>query len=215
MGFVKAMLMVEGQSLPIIVQFNPKEYDVSNGVKYAEKSIPGQESSILQFVAGETPTLNMTLLFDTYVPPTMEVPVEMGVDVTLLTRQIIKLTHIKGTLHRPPMVTFIWGSVTFKGVVTNVKQQFTMFLSVGIPVRAKLDVTFKSVNQTDFLRLLAPLESPDRTKFRTVKEGDQLWNFAQEEYGSADMWRVIAKANDIQNPLDLHPGQIIKLPALP
>ena len=63
MGFVKAQLLVES-GVPIIVQFNPKEYNVTNGVKYAEKSIPGQESSILQFVAGETPTLNMTLLFD-------------------------------------------------------------------------------------------------------------------------------------------------------
>ena len=50
MGFVKAQLLVES-GVPIIVQFNPKEYNVTNGVKYAEKSIPGQESSILQFVA--------------------------------------------------------------------------------------------------------------------------------------------------------------------
>ncbi len=213
MGFVKAMLLVE-EGLPIIIQFNPKEYSVSNGVKYSEKSIPGQEGAILQFVAGETPTLTMNLLFDTYIPPTMEIPVEGGIDVTLLTRQVIALTHIKGTLHRPPMVTFLWGSVTFKGVVTSVKQQFTMFLPIGIPVRAKLDVTFKSVNQTDFLRLMTPLESPDRTKFRTIKEGDQLWRLAEAEYGSADQWRVIAKANGICNPLDIYPGQVIKLPAL-
>lgn len=168
----------------------------------------------MQFVAGETPTLTMNLMFDTYIPPTMEIPVEGGIDVTLLTRQIIALTHIKGTLHRPPMVTFLWGSVTFKGVVTSVKQQFTMFLPIGIPVRAKLDVTFKSVNQTDFLRLMTPLESPDRTKFRTIKEGDQLWRLAEAEYGSADQWRVIAKANGISDPLDIHPGQVVKLPAL-
>ncbi len=213
MGFVKAMLLVE-EGLPIIIQFNPKEYSVSNGVKYSEKSIPGQESAIMQFVAGETPTLTMNLLFDTYIPPTMEIPVEGGIDVTLLTRQVIALTHIKGTLHRPPMVTFLWGSVTFKGVVTSVKQQFTMFLPIGIPVRAKLDVTFKSVNQTDFLRLMTPLESPDRTKVRTIKEGDQLWRLAEAEYGSANQWRVIAKANGICDPLDIYPGQVIKLPAL-
>lgn len=213
MGFVKAMLLVEAD-LPIIVQFNPKEYHISNAVKYAEKSIPGQESAILQYIAGETPTLDMSLLFDTYIPPNIEIPVEMGVDVTILTQRVISLTHIKGTLHRPPVVTFVWGSISFKGVVTNVKQQFTMFLSTGIPVRAKLDVTFKSINQNGLMRLLSPLESPDRTKFRTVKQGDQLWNFAQQEYGSPEMWRVIAKANRIMNPLDIYPGQVIKLPAL-
>ena len=213
MGFVKAQLLVES-GVPIIVQFNPKEYNVTNGVKYAEKSIPGQESSILQFVAGETPTLNMTLLFDTYIPPSIDIPIEMGVDVSLLTRRVVKLTHIKGTLHRPPIVTFIWGSIVFQGVVTNVRQQFTMFLTTRIPDRAKLEVTFKSVNQDELLRFLSPLESPDRTKYRTVKEGDQLWNFAQEEYGSPEMWRLIAKANHIMNPLDIYPGQVIKLPAI-
>lgn len=200
--------------MPIVVQYNPQGYEVSNDVKYAEKSIPGQEGTIRQFVAGESPSLNISLMFDTYIPPSVDMPVEGGTDVTLLTRQIIKLTHIKGSLHRPPLVTFVWGTVTFQGIVSNVKQQFTMFLSSGMPVRAKLDVTIKAASQNSLLRMLSPLESPDRTKFRTVKEGEYLWNYALEEYGDAQMWRVIARENKILNPLDITPGQIIKLPAL-
>lgn len=212
MGFIKALLLVEN-GLPIVVQYNPKDYEVSNEVKYAEKGIPGQEGTIKQFVSGESPTLTISLMFDTYIPPSIDIPFGTGVDVTLLTRQIVSLTHIKGSLHRPPLVTFVWGTVIFQGIVANIKQQFTMFLSTGIPVRAKLDVTFKAVSQNGLIRLLHPLESPDRTKFRTVKEGEYLWNYALEEYGDAEMWRVIAKENGIMNPLDITPGQVIKLPA--
>ncbi len=213
MGFVKAILDVE-KGVPIICQFNPSEYDVSNSVKYAEKTIPGGRSTIHQFISGDSPTLTMTLLFDTYVPPSVDVPIEGGIDVSLLTRQVISLTHIKGTLHRPPIVTFLWGTVSFRGIVTDVKQKFTMFLTSGIPVRAKLDVTFKSIPQEGILSMLSPLESPDRTKYRILKEGEYLWNYANEEYASPSMWRVIAKENGIMNPLDVKPGQVLKLPAL-
>lgn len=213
MGFVKAILVVE-DGLPIACQFNPSEYQVSNSVKYSEKTIPGTQASIQQFISGENPTLTMSLLFDTYIPPSIYVPVESGVDVSLLTRQVVSLTHIKGSLHRPPKVTFVWGSVTFQGIVTSVTQKFTMFLPSGIPVRATLDVTFKSVTDRQLLGMFAPLESPDRTKYRVVKEGEYLWNYAWEEYDSPGMWRVIAEANGIKDPLDIRPGQIIKLPAL-
>ena len=59
-----------------------------------------------------------------------------------------------------------------------------------------------------------PFESPDRTKYRTVHQGEHLWNFAAQEYGDAELWRVIAKENGLMDPLDLKPGQVIKLPAL-
>ena len=213
MGFVKAILTVE-KGLPIVCQFNPSEYSVSNSVKYAEKTIPGGRTTIQQFISGASPTLTLSLTFDTYIPPTIDNPLEGGLDVSLLTRQVVDLTHIKGTLHRPPIVTFLWGTISFQGIVTDVKQKFTMFLSSGIPVRAKLDVTFKSVGKENLLSMLSPLESPDRTKYRVLKEGEYLWNYANEEYSSPGMWRVIAKENGIMNPLDVEVGQVLKLPAL-
>lgn len=213
MGFVKAILKVE-KGIPIVCQFNPSEYQIADSAKYSEKTVPGGHSTISQFISGTSSALTLTLTFDTYIPPTIENPNEGGIDVSILTQQIVELTRIKGTLHRPPIVTFLWGTVTFQGIITEVKQKFTMFLSSGIPVRAKLDVTFKSVEQESLLKRISPLESPDRTKYRIFKEGEYLWNYAKEEYESPQMWRVIAKANGIMNPLEIEAGQVLKLPAL-
>lgn len=213
MGLNKAMLAVESGSM-IVVQFNPNEYSVNNSVKYAERTIPGSDSIINQFISGESATLTLNLLFDTYEPPTILKPFESGTDVTAKTKKIIELTHIKGSLHRPPIVTFIWGNISFRGIITSVKQDFKMFLPSGIPVRANLEVTFKAVQDNLLSRKKSPLESPDRTKFKTVCEGEFLWNYSHEEYGTPDKWRVIAKANGIMNPLDIYPGQVLKIPAL-
>ena len=212
MALKKATLIVEKGS-KISCQFNPTDYDISNTARYAEKLIPGGRSTISQFISGESPTLSVSLLFDTYIPPTIDNPKEDGSDVSLLTKKVVELTQIKGTLHRPPIVTFTWGSLSFKGIVTEVKQKYTLFLPSGVPVRAKLDLTFKAVQEEGESRN-SPFESPDRTKYRRMKEGEYLWNYANEEYGSPEMWRVIAKENNIMNPLDVMPGQALKLPAL-
>lgn len=212
MAFEKAVLEIEKGS-KIKCQFNPTEYDVTNTAKYTEKTIPGGRGTIHQFISGDSPTLSLSLMFDTYIPPTIDDPTESGSDVSLLTQKIVQLTKIKGTLHRPPIVTFVWGSLSFRGIVTEVKQKFTMFLPSGIPVRAKLDLTFREVPAGEAGRE-SPLESPDRTKYRQIKEGEYLWSYAEEEYGSPSMWRMIASENHILNPLDVEPGQILKFPIL-
>ena len=89
-----------------------------------------------------------------------------------------------------------------------------MFLPSGMPVRARVELTLKSVTDLSTAKRKRPFESPDRTKYRTVHQGEHLWSFAFQEYGDAELWRVIARENGIMDPLELEPGQVIKLPAL-
>lgn len=228
MALEKAKLSVEreGASETFSVQFNPAEYNISESVNYAEKSIPGTAGPITQFVSGASASLSLSLTFDTFDTPASGVRESQAnteltrqkahkpTDVSHLTRRLANLVAIDGSLHRPPMVTFSWGSLSFKGVVTDLKQTFTMFLPSGMPVRARVELTLKSVTDLAEEKRKRPFESPDRTKYRTVHQGEQLWNFAAQEYGDPELWRVIARENGLMNPLDLEPGQVIKLPAL-
>lgn len=228
MALEKATLIVEreGGSESFPVQFNPSEYNISESVNYAEKSIPGTAGPITQFVSGASASLSLSLVFDTYDTPASGVretgqSVELDrqkprnpSDVSRLTRRVANLVAIDGSLHRPPTVTFSWGALSFQGVVTDIKQTFTMFMPSGMPVRARVELTLKSVTDPGTEKRKRPFESPDRTKYRTVHQGEHLWNFAAQEYGDAELWRVIARENGLMDPLDLKPGQIIKLPAL-
>lgn len=198
----------------IEVIFNPESYQLSYGAAYGEKKIAGLNGPISQFISGERMTLDMTLYFDTYVPAT-PAEAEGGTSVAEKTKLLSGLLLIDGTLHRPPIVKFKWGTLQFKGVVTSVKESYTMFLSDGTPVRAKADISFQSVPDMDTAKRQAPFESPDRTKIRVVHEREQLWNYAWQEYKDVSKWREIADANQIRNPLELEPGTEIRLPALP
>lgn len=223
MGLTKAKLIIEREtgSHTIDVLFNPSEYQLTDGASYSEKKVPGLDGPIIQYISGDATELSVSLFLDTYVPNTPSLlPVSIpgtggnSTDVSKITREIADATSIDGSLHRPPKVTFQWGSLNFEGVVTKVGHTYTMFTESGMPVRAKVNLTFKSLISPSDKRRKSPFESPDRTKYRTVKDGIQLWDLAYAEYGDPDMWKVIARANGILNPLDIQAGQVVKLPAI-
>lgn len=197
----------------IKVMFNPESYSLSESTSYGEKRIPGLDGPVSQFIAGESMTLDMTLYFDTYEPPTSEKS-EGGSSVAEKTKQLTQLLKIDGDLHRPPTVKFCWGKLQFYGYVVSVRASYTMFLSDGTPVRAKTDLSFKSLLNPDDSKRMEPFESPDRTKVRLLREKEQLWHYAWEEYGDVERWREIAAENGIANPLMVEAGMTIRLPAL-
>ena len=220
MGLTKAKLEIErevGRS-EIEVLFNPSEYQLTDGANYSEKKVPGLDGPIFQYISGDATELSLNLFLDTYVPKSTSLisfgPPPESKDVSGITRQIADATSIDGSMHRPPKVTFKWGSLNFEGVITKMNHTYTMFTESGMPVRAKVSLTFKSLISPRDTKRKSPFESPDRTKYRTLRQGTGLWDIANMEYGDPDMWKVIARENGILNPLDIRPGQVVKLPAL-
>lgn len=56
--------------------------------------------------------------------------------------------------------------------------------------------------------------SADRTY--TVESGDSLSRIAKQQYGKSSKWRAIYEANrdQIDDPDMIHPGQVLKIPAI-
>ncbi len=207
----KIILYGEKNSTTIVpVLFNPEEYNVSRSVNYAKLDVPGTDSPIMQFISGGETSLSMTLFFDTqndYIRKTSD-------DVREYMQPIMNALWIDGKLHAPPEAAFSWGGCFFKGIITDAKQSFTMFLASGIPVRARLELTFKSSEDALNARKKSPFESPNRTKARRVSKGVQLWRLADAEYGDPKYWRVIADLNKLYNPRKLPEGKLLQLPPL-
>ncbi|MBM7568286.1 LysM peptidoglycan-binding domain-containing protein [Paenibacillus sacheonensis] len=207
MALKKAMILVHRGPVTdrVDVLFNPSEYELDSSNQYSWKTIPGLSQPIPHFVSGEATTLTMDLFFDSY---------EAQTDVRKHTMKIVGLLDVDKDLHAPPLCKFVWGSLQFKGVVEKVAQKYTMFLDSGIPVRATLAVTFREVQSVKEQYKNIPRQSADRTKQRTIKQGDQLWQIAAEEYEDPGLWREIARANGIVNLKQLEPGSVIKIPRL-
>ena len=87
------------------------------------------------------------------------------------------------TTHRPPVVKFAWGGLSFRCLVERVSGRFTLFLDSGVPVRATLTVALKEYVDPKDAPKGSPTESADHTKTYVVGVGDTLSSIAAAEYG--------------------------------
>ncbi|MDR1772050.1 MAG: hypothetical protein LBS02_15650 [Hungatella sp.] len=210
----KAKFKIEGDLFPLYVQFNPESYSVSERVEYNQITGQGSAKDVTQYVSSVKSVSSLSFHFDTdSVLATSVSKSKIATDVSALTTKFSNLLRVDGDLHRPPLVTFVWGSISITGVVVSVDTSFTMFDRKGVPVRAKVDCKLLSSGEESAIRR-SPLQSPDRTKSRVMSEDSNIWELANREYGDINRWRVIARANQILNPMDIETGTVLKVPAL-
>ena len=195
--------------------FNPNEYTFTKHNDWRQIESLGKNIPELKFAGGKSMTLKMQLFFDTYA---------IGEDVRQTTDRIWKLMLINPNLTdsktgkgRPPKVMFHWGSTwSFKAVITDISQKFTMFRHDGIPVRATLDVTFLQADEVGVYEAQNPTTRGQAGhKQRVINEGDTIDWIAHEEYGDCTKWRLIADTNNLDDPLKLKPGHVLAIPPKP
>ncbi|MCH5271848.1 MAG: hypothetical protein J1E83_14095 [Lachnospiraceae bacterium] len=199
----------------IEVLFNPAQYTLSDSPRYSKGRRHSSGKSKMMYQGGSASTLDMELFLDT--GPVLNASGtgnKAATDVYDKVKKFRELVQVKGEMHAPPIVKFIWGSLSFRGVVTGLKSTFTKFTESGMPIQAKLSLSLKEYSELDAEKRRSPFESPDRTKCRTIREDYNIWDMAKSEYGDMAKWKVIAKANNISNPLEILPGTIVKIPAL-
>jgi hypothetical protein len=197
----------------IPVMFNPTEYSLDKRLNYGEVTRPGKTTPARQFVGGDVETLSAELFFDTY---------ERGRDVREEhTDRIDRLMVLDDDYDppSPPKCRFAWGSLVFEGVLESANKTFTMFDRGGVPVRARIDVTFQGHRIHEAESADHRGQSGDRrehsgggTKTRRVKQGDTLWAIAGTEYGDPRRWRRIADANGVDDPRTLQIGRVLTIP---
>jgi len=190
----------------IPVMFNPTEYSLDKRLNYGEVTRPGKTTPARQFVGGDVETLSAELFFDTY---------ERGRDVREEhTDRIDRLMLLDDDYDppSPPKCRFVWGSLVFEGVLESANKTFTMFDRGGVPVRARVDVTFRGHRIIEEEGAGRQEQSRDGTKTRRVKEGDTLPGIAASAYGDAGAWRRIADANGIADPRSPPVGVVLTIP---
>ena len=207
MGLVNATIWNVSVNPPTStkVMFNPTEYDIDRGANYAELDVPGLGTPILQFIRGEAQTLSLSLFIDSY---------DSRGTVSAALNALRAFVTINGDLHSPPVCLFQWGDQSFQGVVTSLKEKFSLFDSDGNVIRATVTLSLKSYSPVEVQVRTQKMSSPDRTRVRTVREGDTLAQLANEAYGQPRLWRPIADANGLDRPRFLQAGQTLVIPAI-
>ena len=175
--------------------FNPTELTMSS--KALMKGEDGQYS----FNRYTQDAFTVKLFFDTY---------ETGNNVHSKFSKLEdwqKPTKSIGFRRVPPSVDFSYGSVQYSGVITSLSVNYTMFTTVGTPVRADVSVTMQVIYGNR--QQIVNSGRDNCRRLVTVRQNDRLDLIASDQTGSASNWRAIAAANDVEDPLDFpEPTQI-------
>lgn len=104
------------------------------------------------------------------------------------------------------------------------KRQITSILIAGLLLPATLfassyynaySMAPPILSQDDILSFDAiPMPKQRGYQTYTVKKGDTLGSISQKFFGTTTKWKLIASANNIENPASLRQGQVIDIPTL-
>lgn len=115
---------------------------------------------------------------------------------------------------RPPLCSFHWGPHwTWAGAITSVNIDFTLFDRDGTPMRAKATVQMQQVRDSSNYPKQNPTSGGDALRAGyVVQPGDTLDLIAHQQYGDPTRWRILAAANNLEDPRALRPGQRLRVP---
>jgi nucleoid-associated protein YgaU len=190
-------------------QFNPKDYKVAMTANW--KHEPSKAPKPPEFTGISPRSLTFEMFFDA-----TEVEggdVSKTVD-TLFSCMVPTKKSVSDNNPCPPFITLVWGKnkkVLFTAYMKLASADFTLFRGDGTPIRAVCSVTIEEY------QLAVPPQNPTSgglaaRRSRQVIAGDTLASIAYQEYGSANLWRALADANGIDDPLRVRPGQRLLIP---
>ncbi len=193
-------------------QFNPKELTLTKTAKWKRETAKGaKKSGVPEFLGAEPAKLSVEMFLDATrnmddsVVKTVEKLFHCCVP-TDNTRQKQKAS--------PPWVRFQWGAITgFPAHIKTISAKYILFTPSGTPVRAVCTVQLEEMGgetsgQNPTSGALAA------RSVRTVVSGDSLPSVAYREYGDPTLWRALAEANEIDDPMRLPVGVTLLVPAL-
>jgi contractile injection system tube protein len=208
MTLVKAV--IKSKDARVECAFNPTEYSISKGAEWRQTPTSGASTAPTPEFVGTNPrTLVLKLLFDAWA--TGEPSVASAVDQLLTWTNPTASSISKGTPN-PPILAFTWGQNSFfDAYLQSVSAQYTMFKPDGTPLRATVDVTLVEVPNEPAGQ--NPTSGSLAGYWTTiVADGDSLHSIAYREYGNPTLWRGLAAANAIDDPLAIGPGTSLLIP---
>jgi nucleoid-associated protein YgaU len=201
-----------GHMHDIKFQFNPKELSLSKNAKWQrEAQRNAKKRGPPEFKGSDPCKLTVEMFLDA--TDAMDDRVVRTVEQLFGCCVATDETRNDGN-GSPPWVIFRWGGLTgFPAYVASVTAKYTLFTPAGVPVRAVCTVNLEEISgefggQNPTSGALAAQNT------HVLVAGDTLHSLAFRAYGNAELWRKIAAANEIDDPMRLRPGTRVLVPAL-
>jgi len=193
---------------------NPEKYVFKYKVEYTEAQGQGTSATQPKFVRTPPEDLDLEFLFDR----TGVIKGQDDFSGDGIIEDIEKFKKIvfdySGDEHKPNYVMIGWGTLLFKGTLSEMSIEFKLFGADGTPLRAVAKAKFKGSVEDDLRVAKENNNSPDLTHIRSVMDGDTLPLMTFKIYGDSKYYLEVAKANNIRNFRKLETGQKIMFPPI-
>ena len=187
--------------------FNPKDYSITRSAGW--RSVQGKRGETVPEYMGAAPT---------------EITVEMfldeadkdDADISRTVAKVLKcLDTYEGTGDTPsaPHVLFQWGdAIRFKGIITEVAVTYTMFRGRGTPIRGTARLTIKEMPTTT-ARQNPTSGGPAGHRPTPCGRATRWPRWPTPSTATRRVWRILAEANDIDDPSRIPAGFRLLVPA--
>ena len=193
--------------------FRPKDWALAKTNTWTPGKAVGKTMQPPKYTSGSPITMSLELVFDTY-------EATGNRDVRLKTRGLWAMMRVTTARQEnqtkksePPHVEFRWGRTwSFKAVIQQISEKFTLFDPDGTPVRSTVTISLmQAVPEGEFQGQNPTSGGPGGYAVHEVKEGETIDHIAFQEYGSSAAWRHLAESNNLDDPSRLRPGQRLLL----
>lgn len=200
----------DGQFTTLI---NPEKYVFNYVTEQNEDQAAGTSSNSIRFNKKLPEVIELDIVFDrTGAIKTSGVSNEGIIeDIEKFKTVVLKYD---GETHQPNYLKVSWGTLLFKGKLTEMGIEFKLFRPDGVPIRAVAKIKLTGFVEDDLRLAKENNQSPDLTHLRTVKDGDTLPLMSYRIYGDSKYYLEVAKANGINNFRQLTVGQQLIFPPL-
>ena len=208
-----------------IALLNPESYSESLSIKINDENPIGGKGESTKFAGVDSPKLNLKFLFD----GTGVVQNPSGIKlINTFKRKKAQLLSVKdqidhfkdvvfhydGEIHQPHYLKINWGQLEFRGRLSKLNINYTLFSPNGYPLRAVAETEFISSRSKGFIEKDKNNSSPDLSHYRVVKAGDTLPLLTKEIYGDPKYYLEVARINKITNFRNLKLGTELVFPPI-
>ena len=189
------------------LQINPDTYTHSHSTSYGkvETSETAGQTTELKVMAPQTIT------FSFYLDVTGPIPGVQNLAYEIKRFKSIVYAY-NGDVHSPNYIKLVWAGPPFLCRLTSLNIEYLLFKPNGMPLRAKLDVSFEEFLSPAAIAAQAKKNSPDMTHVRTVKASDTLPLMCFRIYGDSNYYIQVARFNDLANFRNLAVGSTLQFP---
>ncbi|MEM9326142.1 MAG: hypothetical protein AAGA85_10820 [Bacteroidota bacterium] len=200
-----------------VVMYNPNTY-TQEFKNFYEKAPTQGNKETLTFKHTESESIDFEYLFDA-TGASISGKSNMADDIIKDGRtdkvidRFLEITYkVNGETHQPRFLRLQWGDFTFEGLLEKAVVTHKLFDQSGYPIRSTVNCTFRTHQSLEEQAAEARKNSPDLTRYRTVRTDDTLPVLGFQFYENPDFYLELARVNNLNNFRRLKAGQRIVLP---